>query len=132
MSHDKESSSIQYKIICDGIRHLIEQRDFKRAEEKICDLMKKWPHSPEPHNFMGIFLELQNDHSKAMKHFRASWALDPTYKPVKHNLQHFGTFYSKGRYAFDERDCASCEDEVKYKIEYDANGIGRMVRSDES
>jgi len=38
----------------------------------------------------------------AMKHFRASYALDPAYFPARYNLECFGNFYPKGKWAYDE------------------------------
>lgn len=78
-----------------------------------------------------------------MKHFRAAWALDPSYLPAKHNLNTYGTFFSTGHCAFDERDVPSTapsNTEIQYdergvgrfvyktKIEYDQRGIGHIVR----
>ena len=63
----------------------------------------------------------------AMKHFRAAWALDPAYLPARQNLDTFGTFFSHGKSAYDESDCTE-EKLEEYVTEYDANGIGHLVR----
>ncbi|MPN31218.1 hypothetical protein SDC9_178692 [bioreactor metagenome] len=67
-----------------------------------------------------------------MKHFRAAWALDPTYIPARQNLDCYGTFFSNGKCAYDESDYSVEEDEErkKYEIEYDKHGIGHIVRKD--
>lgn len=73
--------------------------------------MSEAPHAPEPHNLMGIILENENDHIGAMKHFRAAWALDPTYLPARFNMEQYGRFSAVERVdAYDESDC-TVEDE---------------------
>ncbi len=46
----------------------------------------------EPHNLLGIFFELKGDDNNARKHYRAAYALDPTYKPACSNLERLVTF----------------------------------------
>jgi len=60
---------------------------------------------PEPHNLIGELLQKKGDHISAMKHFRAAWALEPTYIPVRYNLHVFASFYTDGKCAYDESDC---------------------------
>ncbi len=61
-----------------------------------------------------------------MKHFRAAWALDPTYLPASHNLNTYGTFFSNGSCAFDESDVPLAPP-CNMEIIYDELGIGRGV-----
>jgi len=91
--------------LCDTVRILVEKRDFEQCESVIFIAMSKYPHAPEPHNLIGIVLERKLEHVAAMKHFRAAWALDPTYIPARHNLNLFGSFFPVGKCAFDESDC---------------------------
>lgn len=46
----------------------------------------------EPHNLLGIFFEMKGDDGTARKHYRAAYALDPTYKPACHNLERLVEF----------------------------------------
>ena len=115
--------------LCWKIRELMEQSEYQTCEELIEDAMAKHPHAPEPHNLLGLLLEKQEDHLTAMKHFRAAYALDPAYVPARHNLDRFGSFYPKGKWAYDESDCPQ-EKRDAYKIEYDARGIGHVIRGD--
>lgn len=51
---------------------------------------------PEYHNLLGLIAEHHKDFALACRHYRASYALDPSYKPALHNLerltnQKFGT-----------------------------------------
>ncbi len=114
--------------LCSTVRKLVDQSEYRQCESLIINAMCKYPHAPEPHNLIGVLLEKEGDHITAMKHFRAAWALDPTYIPARYNLEHFGTFFSKGKCAFDEMDCSEDEKQDLFKVEYDTHGVGRVVR----
>lgn len=116
-----------YKDMCDKVRIFVEKREFENCFLLITEEMKNSPHAPEPHNLLGMLLESEGDHLLAMKHFRAAWALDPTYLPAKHNLEVYGTFFSNGAGAYDEDDCPVLEEKNKYIVEYDDNKIGHIV-----
>jgi tetratricopeptide (TPR) repeat protein len=95
----------ELNALCMNIRHFIEHKEYEKSEMLIKEFMGKYHHAPEPHNLLGLVLEAQGDHLTAMKHFRAAYALDPTYLPAQHNLDHFGTFFPRGKWAYDESDC---------------------------
>ena len=119
--------------LCGTVRQLISMQDYRNCERLIRSAMGEYPHAPEPHNLIGILLEKEGDHQMAMRHFRAAWALDPTYIPARQNLDCYGTFFSGGKCAYDERDCAAEDNAGKqssYKIEFDACGVGHFVRRD--
>lgn len=121
------------KALCNTVKAFVDKGEYQKCESLIFEAMRKYPHAPEPHNLIGVLLEKQGEHLTAMKHFRAAWALDPTYLPARQNLDCYGTFFSSGKSAYDESDCL-VEDKNsngnKFKIEYDAHGIGRVVRRD--
>lgn len=129
--------------LCKSVRAFVIDGIYEPCFEPICRAMEQFPHSPEPHNLLGVVLEKRGDHLTAMKHFRAALALDPTYLPATHNLNIYGTFFSGGACAFDESDVPDISEndvEVQYdkrgighivhktKIEYDENGVGRAIR----
>lgn len=133
--------------LCEYVRSLVSNDNYEDCVAPICQAMERYPHAPQPHNLLGIVLEKMGDHVSAMKHFRAAWALDPTYLPATHNLHTYGTFFSNGVCAFDESDIkesSSSNMEVIYdergvghvvsknKVVYDKNGIGRIVRRSEA
>lgn len=123
-------STKDIRTLCKTIRELIDVKDYEKCESMICSAMERYPHAPEPHNLIGILLEKRGDHLTAMKHFRAAWALDPTYVPARQNLDCYGTFFSSGNCAYDESDCKAeekSEDRINYKIKYDEHGIGRII-----
>lgn len=91
--------------IINQIKELIDKRKFKECEAVICTAMFENPHNAVPHNLMGLMLEIQGCHAEAMKHFRAAWALDPTYEPASWNLDCYSSFYRTKSPAFCENDC---------------------------
>ena len=89
------------------IRALVAQRHFSEAEDEAAQAMAAAPHDAQPHNLMGIIAESRNDHVQAMKHFRAAWALDPTYRPARINMERYGSFSGQmPRPVYDETECA--------------------------
>jgi len=120
-------SETELKALCRNIKELVNLKEYQKCETILSAAMSKYPHAPEPHNLIGVLLEKQCDHVAAMKHFRAAWALDPTYLPARQNLNMFGTFFSQGEAAFEESDCPE-EKFDEYKIERDAHGIGHVIR----
>ena len=113
--------------LCSMVRESVNQGQFDDCLQKIRSAMAEYPDAPQPHNLLGIVLEKQGNHVSAMRHFRAAWALDPTYMPAEENLKTYATFYSRGRSAYDESDCAA-EGRETYAIAYDSMGIGHVSR----
>lgn len=120
----------ELRLLCTSVRNLVKDGHYSECQRLILAAMGKYPDAPQPHNLLGLLLEKQNDHPKAMKHFRAAWVLDPTYLPARQNLDCYGTFFSCGKCAYDESDCPKEEPIRKndYIIEYDVHGIGHAVR----
>lgn len=116
--------------LCEFVRALVLEHNYEACIPSICQAMKGHPHAPHPHNLMGIVLEKMGDHITAMKHFRAAWALDPTYLPASHNLHTYGTFFSNGSCAFSESDVPESEPS-KLEIVYDDRGVAHVVGQNE-
>ncbi len=83
--------------LCHSVKRLIETRNYLKSTELIQAALSKYPHAPEPHNLYGIQLEHQGNHLLAMKHFRAAWALDPTYIPAKYNMNQYAEMFCQNR-----------------------------------
>ena len=47
---------------------------------------------PEYHNLLGVIAEHNDDKDLACKHYRAAYALDPSYKPALNNLERITSF----------------------------------------
>lgn len=78
--------------LCGRVREYLLSGKYKECREEISYAMYLHPDTPEPHNLMGLLLEGQDDHAGAMKHFRASYALDPTYQPARDNMMDYARF----------------------------------------
>lgn len=122
--NDKEHE--QLKSLCDMVRRLCEECEYEKCCQLIYKAMEEHPHAAQPHNLLGIVLEKTGDHLMAMRHFRAAWALDPSYRPANHNMNIYGTFITNGICAFDEDDLEE-EKYSKVNIVYDKRGIGHVM-----
>ena len=90
-------------IFCRTGKKLIEKNKLEECQNLILETMKNNPDAPEPHNMLGIILEKKGNHPLAMRHFRAAWALDPSYLPARQNLEAFGTFDEIPEYHFGDQ-----------------------------
>ncbi|MEG2512171.1 MAG: hypothetical protein RSA52_02820 [Acetivibrio sp.] len=115
LSMDKDKMEVEK--ICDLVRHLVSDGNYETCEEILSNMMGKHPHAPEPHNLFGVLYEKEGKYSEAMKHFRAAWALDPTYLPARFNMELYTSFDTdfaiKGKAAFDEEDCPEIQEGKK-------------------
>lgn len=94
-----------FRMLCIKIKEMISNRQYKECERIISKNMGTYPHSPVPHNLMGIVLESEKRHELAMNHFRAAYALDPSYTPAVYNMEQFGCYYPSGKCAYSKEDC---------------------------
>ena len=91
--------------LCCRVRDYLKNREYAKCEEEISYAMYLHPDFPEPHNLLGILSEHKHDHCRAMKHFRAAYALDPTYQPARDNLMDFAGFEGRHKSRFTVADC---------------------------
>jgi Tfp pilus assembly protein PilF len=124
---DREETAAR-QALCDRARELIGRGDYDACEQMIRGAMGAYPHAPQPHNLLGILLEARGEGALAMKHYRAAWALDPTYLPVRRNLDNCATFAKRGRPAYDDSDCALEPAPRKLEIAYDPYGVGHVEK----
>ncbi|MBO0563192.1 hypothetical protein EXQ39_07335 [Clostridium botulinum] len=73
----------------------LKSSNYSLAHKYIYLLMRVNENAPEWHNLLGILSEIKGDLILAGKHYRASYALDPTYKPASKNLYRITCFYYK-------------------------------------
>ena len=98
---------------CENARKLIKKGQYDACRAMLTERMAQNPEAPEPHNLLGLLLEKQGEHETAMKHFRAAWALDPSYKPASKNLEAFGMEQTKAfcdygeKFTYEQRGNAS-------------------------
>ncbi|MDD3174809.1 MAG: hypothetical protein PHF63_14340 [Herbinix sp.] len=81
-NNKKEFSQLIIKAV-EGLR----KREFEKSYQVIIESLEENPNAPEPQNLLGIWQELQGNDDMARKHYRAAYALDPTYKPASENLE---------------------------------------------
>lgn len=105
MLHIKNKETKKMDHLIEEIRAYYKNGEYDLCIELLNHALEIYPHSPQPHNLYGLVLEEKGDHILAMKHFRASWALEPTYLPARYNLNLYGSFGSSKKGAFDEDDC---------------------------
>ena len=86
-------------------KDLINHREFDACEALLSTAMFQSPHSAVPHNLMGLLFEKKRQHEDAMKHFRAAYALDPSYGPSRWNLEGFAECYKTRTDAYFVSDC---------------------------
>lgn len=95
----------------------LKARYYSQADENIRQAMLINPHSHVVHNLYGILEEFLMDDCLARKHYRAAYALDPTYKPATRNLERitaFDSWYS--RKSIDFGDQPEEEEENPYEM----------------
>lgn len=95
------------------------KRKPETGSRKDASAMAAYADAPEPHNLLGIYYEQEGDLQSARKHYRAAYALDPTYKPCCRNLERITCFdFSTKITDADFGDGAEqTEDPLKRKID---------------
>lgn len=87
------SNISDYESKLQQVQDALEHKMMEKAFNAISNLMKQNMSFAEPHNLLGIYYEIVGEDDKARKHYRAAYALDPTYKPACHNLNRVVTWY---------------------------------------
>ena len=103
----QQNEETELKELCKKVRKLVQTKEFTEGMAELTGAMRLFPHAPEPHNLMGLLLECSGNKVLAMRHYRAAWALEPSYRPARQNIERCGGLSSKDKYAFDESDCIS-------------------------
>jgi len=70
----------------------IKLKNYSEAKEYIHFAILEDDTSPETHNLLGIIAEFAGNLSLSGKHYRAAYALDPTFKPACNNLERITMF----------------------------------------
>lgn len=72
----------------------IQEGNIDEAQEEAKLALALKPEAPEPHNILGIIAEYIGDRESALKHYRASWALEASYQPAYKNLDRLTSNYN--------------------------------------
>lgn len=94
--YTKQEPSIAYTSKIGSAATAIKLGDFDRARVLLGQAVQEDQNQPEYHNLLGIIAELKRDLALACKHYRAAYALDPSYGPASRNLDRI-TAYSTAR-----------------------------------
>jgi Flp pilus assembly protein TadD len=90
MLWENEPQAYRHKIA--DIVAALRTKDLPKAKTSISETIALHMDAPEPQNLLGILYELLGDYQSARKHYRAAYALDPTYKPCCRNLERITSF----------------------------------------
>lgn len=71
----------------------LHRHELAEAFKQITEAIRINPDAPEPHNLLGIWFELKSNEDMARKHYRAAYALDPTFKPACKNLERISAMF---------------------------------------
>jgi len=82
----------------------LRRHELAEAYKLIVEAIRINPDAPQPHNLLGIWFELKRDEDKARKHYRAAYALDPTFRPACKNLERICTMFEYRRIPYDYGD----------------------------
>ncbi|RDU24730.1 tetratricopeptide repeat protein [Anaerosacchariphilus polymeriproducens] len=83
---------------------LLNGNKLQESYEMIIKALEQNPNAPEPQNLLGLWYELQGDNDMARKHYRAAYALDPTYKSASRNLERVCTIFTSDSKVIDLED----------------------------
>jgi len=78
---------IDIKETAQYVKGLIQQNAYSGAEKYLSSLFSAYPSSPIPHYLMGLKYLKEGSELKAIKHLKASCALDERYEPAKKLLE---------------------------------------------
>lgn len=107
----------------------LKERNYALTKKYLREAILENNHGPEVYNLLGILAELMGDLSLAGKHYRASYAFDPTYKPASRNLERITSFYYRDdNIKPDYGDKLEEEESTPYFIQYDDKNIGHLRR----
>lgn len=82
----------------------LRNHEQEKAYYEIIEAMRIFPDSPQPHNLLGIWFEINGDDIMARRHYRAAYSLDPTFKPACKNIERICTFENPEPFAYDFGD----------------------------
>lgn len=119
----------EFELLIQKTVECINQNNLSQAEAYLKEAMAKDCSSPQTHNLFGIISEYKGDKLLAAKHYRAAYALDPTFKPARNNLERITTYYDSLYRKYDLGDKKEEEfDSSDYFIEYDQHKVGYIKK----
>lgn len=121
-----EFDSVKFSKITKEAIEKLNNRELGEAYKIIISAFSENPHAPEPHNLLGLWYEMKGNEDLARKHYRAAYALDPTYKPASKNLERVSTLFSSKSIPFDFGEKVF---EVVDLANQDCKSVTKVIRS---
>jgi len=84
---DLPEDATDYEGLLVLARRAVTRRDVGRAEAFASRALAVESSRPEAYDFLGTISEIRGDKAKAMKFYRASLDMDPTYAPARANFE---------------------------------------------
>ena len=81
--------------LSENVRGLLNDCCMGETREMICEAMKEYPDAAQPHNLLGILMEMQGNHVAAMRHFQAA-SITITFLPARKNIENYGSLPGQG------------------------------------
>jgi lipoprotein NlpI len=81
-----ENQPDSYEMFFELAKKRVGERDLHAAQELLRKAISLAPDRPEAFNMLGALLEVRNNISDALKHYRTALDMDPTYEPARANL----------------------------------------------
>jgi len=127
---DKTAAQATYTEKISRAIHAMRDKEYQLAQLLIADAMRADSAAPAAHNLLGVLAELGGETALAGKHYRAAYALEPSYKPAARNLDRITSIrYRMDNVAPDYGDgVETVEENNGYIIEYDDKNIGRVKK----
>ena len=122
-----------FHVLIQQAVNALQVKDFPNAKEYLKYALFENENSiaPEVHNLYGVLAEFTGDLSLAGKHYRAAYALDPTYKPASRNLERITSFYYSPRDTTpDFGDKPEPKESINYSLEFDNRNIGHLRKKE--
>lgn len=91
-----EAHAVDYASLIELAKRHISDRNFVVAKETARRAISADPAQPEAYNLLGALYEIDNDPFFALKFYRASLDIDPTYKPAASNLERMTSLHKFG------------------------------------
>ena len=121
----------EFQLLIDQAIHCINENKLSKAEEVLKSAFGRDVSSPVTHNLLGVLYENRGDQLLAAKHYRAAYALDPSYKPAARNLHRIVCCLEVPDKDYDLGETTDNEDEKnEYYVEYDADNVGHIHKKD--
>lgn len=116
----------EFQLLIDQAIVCINENKMSEAENYLKSAMCQNVSSPITHNLLGVLYECRGDQFLAAKHYRAAYALDPSYKPAARNLHRIVCCFDIPDNDYDLGDKLNDDVKSEYFVEYDADKVGHI------